>query len=292
MQKSYTARSRSWIVLFAVAVSLPTLSLSAGVCASELNNGELNNGELKLGETNDGEWGNLTGKIVVVGNAPKPEKLVITKDQAYCGRHDLEDESLVVSDDGGLKNVFVYLYQSRRDRQEPPIHESYSASESKEVILDNIKCRFEPHTLLMRTTQPFVAKNSDEVGHNANVESRNNFVNPQIPANSSQTLELGTPEREPVKVSCGSHGWMSAYVLIRDEPYAAVTDATGSFEIKNLPAGEWTFQFWHERTKALSDLTKDGEAFVGRRGEVTITIRDGETTDLGTLRIDVSALAD
>ena len=40
---------------------------------------------------------------------------------------------------------------------------------------------------------------------------------------------------------------MRTNVLIKDHPYTAVTDATGRFEIKDLPTGEQTFRVWHER---------------------------------------------
>lgn len=242
----------------------------------------------------DGEWGDLVGKIQVVGKpVPSAEKLQVTKDLEFCGKHDLKDESLQVSEAGGLKNVFVYLYQSRREQQTPKIHPSYDSQSTEPVTLDNVNCRFAPHVLTFRTSQPMIAKNSDEVGHNANVESRNNpGLNPQIPAGQQEKLALETPEREPVKVSCGSHAWMSAYVLAREEPYMALTDENGSFKIPKLPAGEWTFQFWHERTRAMSDLTRDGKEMTDRRGNLTVTIEAGKTTDLGTLQIKLEELTD
>ena len=79
-------------------------------------------------------------------------------------------------------------------------------------------------------------------------------------------------------------------MLVRDEPYVAITDENGKFLIENLPAGEWTFQFWHERPGTLSTLTKDGEKFVDRAGKVKVTIKAGETIDLGKLVIQGSKL--
>lgn len=241
----------------------------------------------------DEQWGHLRGRIRVTGQIPPPEKLVITQNREYCGDHNLQDESLVVGDHQGLANVFVFLYEKRREKQEPAIHPDYQATEKEPVTLDNVNCRFAPHALCLRTSQPLIAKNSDPVGHNANFESRiiENSINKQLQANDAQTLNFHVSERQPVKVSCGSHGWMSAYVLIRDEPYMTVTDKTGAFEIRNLPAGEWTFQFWHERVKEMSDLMSEGQGAVGQKGELTVTIRPDQTTDLGELTIDISKLS-
>jgi hypothetical protein len=42
------------------------------------------------------------------------------------------------------------------------------------------------------------------------------------------------------------HTWMSAYVFVVDQPYYAVTDAAGKFELKDVPPGAYTLVVWHE----------------------------------------------
>jgi len=39
---------------------------------------------------------------------------------------------------------------------------------------------------------------------------------------------------------------MSAYVLVLDHPYAAITDEKGHFEIPDLPVGDHEFRVWQE----------------------------------------------
>lgn len=276
-------------VRFAIAVLLVDLAVSTTFAARHEDESRF-----PLGENHKQvqQWGHIRGHIRVDGNVPPPVKLVITSDRNYCGQHDLRDEGLLVGDQQGLANVFVYLYQTRREKQQPAIHPDYQDAENTEVALDNLKCRFVPHAMCLRTSQTLVAKNSDPIGHNANFESRNNAENKQIPANQSLTLNLERPERLPIKVSCGSHGWMSAYILVRDEPYMTVTNASGEFEIRNLPVGDWTFQFWHERVGVLSDLKKQGKAAVQEKGQLTVSIREDKVTDLGELTIDAAILAE
>ena len=50
-----------------------------------------------------------------------------------------------------------------------------------------------------------------------------------------------------VPFKCDVHGWMNAYAGVLDHPYFAVTTSGGRFELKNLPAGTYTIEAWHER---------------------------------------------
>jgi plastocyanin len=50
-----------------------------------------------------------------------------------------------------------------------------------------------------------------------------------------------------VRVYCNIHPQMSAYVLVRDNPFWARPSADGGFEIPDVPAGAWIVKAWHER---------------------------------------------
>ena len=49
---------------------------------------------------------------------------------------------------------------------------------------------------------------------------------------------------------------MSARLVVRPNPYFAVSDAKGNFEIKDLPAGELEFQVWHEHCGYVQKAVK------------------------------------
>jgi hypothetical protein len=79
-------------------------------------------------------------------------------------------------------------------------------------------------------------------------------------------------------------------ILVRDEPYAAVTDDKGGFLIENLPAGKWTFQFWHKKAGYLSGVSV-GKEKTGKRGEVEVEIKNGETIDFGEIVVPAASLS-
>ncbi len=147
------------------------------------------------------------------------------------------------------------------DSKEVPIHEDYLALEKEVVKLDNNSCRFDPHIALIWTRQKVVLGNSDPVGHNVKIDCRDNpQSNDTIPSGGTIEKQFDKAERFPAPVSCSIHPWMKGWLVIRDTPYMAVTDADGKFEIKNLPAGEWQFMFWQEQAGYVSNVKIDGKA--------------------------------
>jgi hypothetical protein len=231
--------------------------------------------------TQAAEWGNLMARFVFDG-APPPEKPAqITSDKEFCGKHKVLLEALVVDPDNkGVANVVVYLYLGRTDAK-PSIHESYAATEKAEVKLDNNKCRFDPHVCLLRTTQTLLLGNSDPVAHNTKIDTfKNAPINPILPAGGELRHKFPLSERLPARVSCSIHPWMSGWLLVKDHPYFAVSDKEGKFEIRNLPVGKWTFQFWHETSGYVSEVKLGGEPTAWARGRAEIDVKAGDN-DLG-----------
>ncbi len=235
-----------------------------------------------------GQWGNLRGRFVVDGDVPKPAVLTVLKDIPVCCKDGCpRDDSLVVGKDGGLANVIVYV--------RPPtghtvaIHDSYGKDRNKTVVMDNTKCMFSPHVVLMRTSQTLVLRNSDPVGHNANIQpmkGRGGSI--MISAGSDIKRTFEKSETIPATVVCNIHPWMKGYVLARDNPYFALTGSDGSFEIKNLPAGgTLVFQLWHERSGYLRDVDVNGQQ--AKFGRVKIKIEPGDN-DLGTIKVPAALL--
>lgn len=224
-------------------------------------------------------WGNLTGKFVIEGAAPKPAPLAITKDEQVCGKHGLHDESIEVGTGEGLKNVVIFLADKKA-----PIHPDYEATATATVRFDNDHCRFEPHIMPLRTTQTLEIHNSDPVAHNSNLTPLGDApFNQLISENKATGYQFHKQQNAPVMVTCSIHPWMKGYVFPRDNPYVAVTGNDGSFEIKNLPAGKHEFQVWQEAVGGLSAKPE------WKKGKFKFEIQEGDN-DLGTIPVDVSLL--
>jgi hypothetical protein len=234
--------------------------------------------------THGADWGTLTGRFVYDGKAPAPTKINVTKDVEVCGKHNLVDEDLVVGPDGGLANAVIMLRT-----KDVSVNPEYDSSANDTVVLDNKNCRFEPHVGMVRTSQMLELKNSDPIGHNSKVNPLlNPGINPILASGGDPIKhKFSVEEGLPVQVGCNIHPWMSGWLVVRKDPYAAVSDKTGKFTIKDLPAGkELEFRLWQEKSGYLKNATfKGGKS--DTKGNFKYKIKPGEN-DLGDIKISPS----
>lgn len=237
-------------------------------------------------------WGSIKGRFVYDSPSarPTPKALSITKDVDVCGKHPLVNESLLVDSTGGLANVVLYL----RNRN-VEVNPDYAASGTTPAVLDNHDCHFVPHVLAMRTSQPFVIKNSDTVGHNTNAAlSANAPFNVIIPSGKEAEEKLASAEPTPATVTCNIHPWMKGYVVVLTHPYVAISAKDGTFEIKNVPAGvPLEFQAWHEAATSGNGAVQTNRPDLkwANNGRFTITLQPNEVMDLKEIKIPASSLA-
>ena len=198
-----------------------------------------------------GGTGDLVGTILLEGAAPTLAPLITmgadVKDKAVCSAMTIPDEALVVDPASkGIQNVFVFFEKAPAGASPVPPPE--------QQIFDQKGCKFIPHAVIVRTKIPLMVLSDDAVGHNTHTyPNRNSSFNGAISANERKGVPITyvQPEREPFKVTCDVHPWMSAYHLPLDHGYAAVSDAQGKFVIKGVPAGSHVLKVWHESGKLL-----------------------------------------
>jgi hypothetical protein len=238
------------------------------------------------------EWGDLAMTFVYGDGAPDAAPLEITSDREFCSKFHVVDESLTINPENqGVANVIVWLALGRGETAPDP-HPSYEQTADDKVLLDNKDCRFAPHALVLRTSQTLIVGNSDAIGHNCKIDTfANPPINYTIPANGRFEHRFHLPERLPARVSCSIHPWMSAWLLIKDNPYMAVSDENGKLVIRNLPVGKWTLQVWQERAGYIDQVTIDGTATAWTRGRLEVEIQAGDN-DLGEVKLAPALFAD
>lgn len=191
-------------------------------------------------EIRDG--GSVQGTVRFTGTPPGPRKLLITKDPQVCGEGERIIEDVSVAENGGLRNVAIYLEGVERGK-------AWGTSPPDDA-LDQRGCRFLPEMAIVRKDQAIAITNSDPVPHNIHAyevigRARRTLFNVAQPQPGTMTKTI-TPRTAPmVKVECDLHNFMEGWVFVAQTPYTTLVNTEGQFVLGEVPPGSYTLKAWH-----------------------------------------------
>lgn len=215
-----------------------------------------------------GGYGTIVGRVMFEGDLPRPQVLAVRKDVEVCGKTEKRSQALLVGPEHGVRNVVVFLdvvsAYTRADRTPTSASSSESgAIETVAPVLDQVGCVYQPHVLLVPTGTPVDIKNSDGILHNIHTYSVKNPAFNMAQPKFKNVISKTWHEPEMIRVTCDVHDWMTAWLVVHDQPYYALTDRAGGFRLSNVPVGEHTLRVWHEelgeRSESVS-VTPDSES--------------------------------
>src|ERR1043166_5316344 len=220
----------------------------------------------------------IKGRVTYIGTPPGAKPLPNMNANPVCNKANPEptpdqDSIVYIKERNAIPYVFVYIKTGLKGKYDSP---------SEPIIIDQRGCPYHPHVQGMVVGQQINIKNGDPTNHNihslAKKNPQFNFAQPN--KDMVKELKRGDTFNKPeimVKLTCDVHAWMSTYVGVCSHPFFDVTkshtgsggDATdagdkskrGTFEIKNLPAGEYEIEAWHARfgTATQRVTVKEGE---------------------------------
>lgn len=183
----------------------------------------------------------LTGTVKFEGVAPKPSPIDMSSDPICVRAHSTPGttEEIVVGANKGLANVVVYVSDGLTGRTfQPPQQPS---------VFEQKGCQYKPHVLAMQANQKLNVVNSDETTHNIHPTPNNNREWNMTQPHGMPLEQTFAREEIAIPVKCNVHPWMKGYIAVLKHPYFAVTDKNGSFELKDLPPGNYTITAWQEK---------------------------------------------
>jgi len=201
--------------------------------------------------------GGIKGKVVFAGTAPAPRKIPVTIDQYLCG-NEKNAENLLLSPQKEIRNAVVWL-------ENPPPVEA-AAAQAEKVEIDQRGCTFIPRVVVVPAGGTVDFLNSDRLLHNIHATPKLNVsFNRTQP--KSRTIPVTFAKPEIVRINCDLHSWMTAWVVVTEHSFYAVTGADGQFVFDNLPPGQYRLQVWHEQLGKVA-----ASVVVGDQQAVPVTI--------------------
>jgi len=206
--------------------------------------------------------GVITGKISSGNVKPETKSYTISKNPEVCGTG-TRDVPIVRVKDGALLDTVVYLVKVKSGKPFP--------AALKKLTLNQKGCEFLPPLSVMENGGVLEAVNSDETLHNIHTyelikKARRTVLNVSQPeVGSVVEKKIKLRKGTAMKVECDAHDFMHAYVFVAKNPYYAVVNDKGEFEIKDVPPGKYKINAWH---RSLG--TKKGTVDVAANGKVTV----------------------
>ena len=151
-------------------------------------------------------------------------------------------------------NVLVYLSRA------PSVTIDLS---STKFVMDQRNLTFIPHVLPVPKGATVLFPNNDKVDHNIfSLSKAKKFNLGSYKPGESKNVVFDKPGI--VELRCDVHAEMAAYIMVMKNPYWAMTDKTGRFEIPDsndlksygivgipvLPPGKYFLKTWHEKLKS------------------------------------------
>lgn len=198
----------------------------------------------------------VSGKVAFEGEAPAAKPINFGAERQCALMHGDKqpvNEELIVNPNKTVKGTLVYVKEG--------VTGTYYAPTTP-VEIDQAGCMFSPHVSAAMVGQTVKFKNSDELLHNVRTVAKANKVfNIAQPVQGMSTDKVFDSTEIGIGLRCDVHFWMAAYIHVLPHPFFAITGDDGMFAIKDLPAGTYTIELWHEKlgTQTQTIMVADGE---------------------------------
>lgn len=222
--------------------------------------------------------GSIHGQITLVGKVPKPKgyNLTTLPDPIYCGR--ISDgkgwrllQPFNVGPEGKFRQVVVRLEEIYKGKPFPA---------AKLPHIQAVDCQFLPFINVVRDQEEVVVVNMDPAMHDIQAYETSHLgprvlfniplpISPRYPNEVALSAHFhkhyqGPPMTQTVRMTkgrrvftmqCGFHAFMESWALVLDNPYFAVTNMDGQFEIGDIPPGTYKLSIWHPYLRDANERT-------------------------------------
>jgi len=190
--------------------------------------------------------GSIVGTVTYDGPLPH-SKLIHMDSDPICyavNKGNVHSQSIIVGNNNSLKDVFVYIKSGLPQNNYP--------APADAMVINQAGCNYSPHVIGVMVGQKVKFLNPDGTLHNVHAICQ---INPEFNASMPDfRKEMEVTFNKPefmFPVQCDVHPWMKAWMTVSSHPFFAVTGVDGKFEIKNVPAGTYELEAWHDKLQSI-----------------------------------------
>lgn len=196
--------------------------------------------------------GTIRGKVVYVADPQQPWRL---------GRYYIRDPR-----SGELSEAVVAI--SKRRMEAPDGDQKRST-----VTVDQKNFQFVPETVAIRAGDRVRFLNSDDHVHNVRTSHPKQSFNVNMPAGAKHevTFRSASGIRQPYTIDCVYHSAMRSWIFVFDHPWFAVTGKDGTFELQNVPPGDYRLDVVHAAGNLRTAETI--QVVAGKNNELVIRLQ-------------------
>ena len=188
----------------------------------------------------------LTGVVSVIPSTYAQAPLGIIR-----GRVDLRRAPAPVERRPNVNDLGMHAVHEPQDLRRSVVYLESAPSlafpdaEPQRATMDQRNERFVPHVLAITVGTTVDFPNSDNTYHNVfSLRGPRPFDLGRYAAGRSKSVRFDRPGI--VRVFCEIHSHMSAFILVFNHRYYAVTGADGRYQINRVPPGRYTLVAWNE----------------------------------------------
>lgn len=202
-------------------------------------------------------YGHVEGFIQAPQNTAAP-KIINQDSDPFCSANERLDESLLVGAEGGLQNVVIRILGLPN-----------SAAPGEPVKMAQEGCSFSPRVVSIVAGQTLSISNDDDTFHNVHTYRGKKalFSIAHPPGAPPIDRNIHGSQESILNIKCDIHPWMRGYAVVHNNQWVAISDHAGKFSFRNVPAGKWPLELWHETLGKLA-------------GEITVSPKQVTTLQL------------
>jgi len=169
----------------------------------------------------------------------------------------------------------------------PDVQPAPASHVAARVVIDQQHETFLPLVVVVRKGGEAVFTNNDTTMHQ--VYSFSSVKQFQFEIDRGQVSKPVVFDKPGVAaIGCNIHDNMVAYVFVADAPFAAVTDAQGRAQIRDVPDGAWHATAWHPQLRIGKQPAPVALAVNGPQTKLSLTLALSGTPMAGMGRMHKS----